>query len=561
MGSSISSSIGKTLNEIQKENISSYVCAANRNKNEPECENNVCFYYNKDFTFKVNREKLIDNSAYFREIVKDCYKDNKTEFTEFVIPEEFHIKSQDKMKRYVNEVFRTVMEFINTGTVTLDIKTLLETYHVADYFQLDRLQRLCLDHFTHNLKRKTLESPLQLDTIAYSSSLWMHSCLNGEFEERALMFKRSGRPSFSGLYFLQDNIQDYVHERRSAGTYLRMFDKKLANVCQLDKLKEVTFYSLYYFNHVLCSVVRDGTKVLLFQYHLVSGNMSMSMVGIENRYFACDKYTVCSNSDKLFVIGKTMDKNDACLLSLSVYERKNFTDSLSLSAVKKLNVFLCREYKNSRLWLSHCYDEKIYVFYSCYNRRHTASDYNRCSFNEIYLLIICSKSFQILKNEKLSARIRFYENVYLKNFEKMFFCQKKEKLYIKVPKSSLRIGRCNPYEKVLVFDMKYNFFYFVENFLPSSLPFGGYLEFKFTLGRDGTVYGVRQYSDSPDPQTNSRNRWRFSRKSRTSRRSRNEYWTEFRAFNLKNDKLVDQGEKFKIPASSTAPEVTHACFV
>ena len=448
------------------------------------------------------------------------------------------------MKGFVIEVFNNVVGFINTGSVTLDIKTLLETCHIAGYFQIDRLQQLCLDHFTYNLNRKTLELPWQLKT-KYSSSNWMHSCLDKRFEERAVMFRGSGKPSVTGLYFLQDEIHEWMGERKSLGRYLRMFNKKSGNLYQLEKFTETTFYSLHRFHHMLCWLVRDGNKVVLFQHHLVSGNISKTMVVNEKSGFAYDKYTICSNSDKLFVIGKTVNKkSDKCSLSLSAFKSEKFADSLSLCGkVEKLNIFLYREYTNSRLWFSHFYDEKIYVFYSCYNRQHTASDYNKCNFNELYLLVICSKSLKIWRNKKLSAERGIegvYENVNLKNFEKMFFCQNREKLYIKIPTFGWAV---NPYEKVLVFDMKYHWFYFTKNFLPSTLPFGRYLEFKFALGTDGTVYGIRKY--------NSRKRGRYA----------NKYCTEFRAFHLRNDKLVDQGQQLKIRAQSDEPEVMHACFV
>ena len=90
-------------------------------------------------------------------------------------------------------VFKKVMNFVNTGSITLDMNTVLEIWHLATYLQIDCLLEICLDHFTLNLNRHTLEPQLN----------FMKNCsfLDREFRERALMFEKSGSPAFSGLYF------------------------------------------------------------------------------------------------------------------------------------------------------------------------------------------------------------------------------------------------------------------------------------------------------------------------------------------------------------------------
>ena len=92
-------------------------------------------------------------------------------------------------------MFKKVMNFVNTGSITLDMNTVLEIWHLATYLQIDCLLEICLDHFTLSLNRHTLEPQLN----------FMKNCsyLDREIRERALVFEKSGSPAFSGLYFVQ----------------------------------------------------------------------------------------------------------------------------------------------------------------------------------------------------------------------------------------------------------------------------------------------------------------------------------------------------------------------
>ena len=157
------------------------------NKTQAANKNNVVFFVKEfltKFNFtKVNRRELLEKSAYFRAILKPCFRDHRSDLIELHIPGSY-------------EVFKKVMQFINTGVITLDIETVFGTCHLALYLQIDCLPRLCLDHFTCNLNRNTVEKQLQVMDEFY---------LDEEFKERALLFKGSGRASFSGLYFLQRN--------------------------------------------------------------------------------------------------------------------------------------------------------------------------------------------------------------------------------------------------------------------------------------------------------------------------------------------------------------------
>ena len=74
--------------------------------------------------------------------------------------------------------------------------------------------------------------------------------------------------------------------------------------------------------------------------------------------------------------------------------------TIELSEEKTFNLFLDRNCVNYKLWFSHCYDDKIYVFYSCYGLQQFYGDGNHVeqaySPNDLCLLTICNKSFSIL---------------------------------------------------------------------------------------------------------------------------------------------------------------------
>ena len=122
----------------------------------------------------------------------------------------------------MKEMFIKVMNFINTDIITLDIKSVVETHHVAEYLQIDCLKQTCLYHFTYNLNRKTVSAQLKkLEKCSFPVE---------KLKERAASFRRSGHVSFSGLYFLQQ------YKRR--GACLKVKSKHYKNVIALNFLKE-----------------------------------------------------------------------------------------------------------------------------------------------------------------------------------------------------------------------------------------------------------------------------------------------------------------------------------
>ena len=483
-----------------QENTFRHNCDINFDENDQ----NVTFYYTDDLIIKVNKKKLLGKSAYFRSILKTCYKDQRSDFIDTSFPESY-------------QVFKNVMNFVNTGNITLDINNVLEIWRLATFLQMDCLLEICLEHFTLNLNRKTLES--QLD--------FMKNCpyLDREFRERALIFEKSGSPAFSGLYFLQSRYK----KGKVVGKNLKQFSQQ--SVYELAQLKEAMHYSLHFFDNRLCTPVRIRSQLFLLQYNLVSGHINTC----ELKHYCFDREDVAISSakNKLFVISKAKDHLNETIFSLSAFNRACFKEDLKVN--KRIN-FKKRSqgnhHDNSKLWFSHCYGEKLYVFYSYNGNPSTSSTY---LLDEMYLLIVCVQSLKVLYRDKLFSE-RFIQNnkIQVISFEMMFFHQKQEKLFIKTPEASFYDE--NPWKNVLVFDMKNNVFYFVANFLPFNVSSS--LNLKFTSKND-TVYGIRQL------------------KLRSTLFNKTKYSTEILTFHIENNKLVEDGVKYQ----NALQEITSACIV
>lgn len=127
-------------------------------------ENIVVLNGNDELVLKVNRKKLLEKSVYFRAVFKECYKYYNSDLIDVYFPEK-------------EEIVDKVMKFISSDSITLDINSIFETYNLAEYLQIGCLQQLCLDHFTLNLNRNTLEK--QLDLIAKYSHLNLRNSKRG----------------------------------------------------------------------------------------------------------------------------------------------------------------------------------------------------------------------------------------------------------------------------------------------------------------------------------------------------------------------------------------------
>ena len=94
---------------------------------------------------------------------------------------------------------------------------------------------------------------------------------------------------------------------------MKMFSENCGSVCDISEIKQTELSSLYHFDHMLCSVVRDGNRVSLFQYNLVSGKSNVSTIESVICDKKCkDKPITYSNNNKLFVVKKVKKENSEC---------------------------------------------------------------------------------------------------------------------------------------------------------------------------------------------------------------------------------------------------------
>ena len=292
----------------------------------------VDFYLGKELVIKVDRQKFLRKSAYFQAISKKCYKlDHESEFVEVYFP-------------FGKEMFMKVMNFINSDVITLDIRSLFETYHVAEYLLIDCLKQTCLRHFTYNLNRKTVGAQLKkLEKCSFPVE---------KLKERAASFERSGHVSFSGLYFLQE------YKRYGACLKVKSEHSKDAIALKFMREKDRILSKLHYFDNMLCWVQhnRELMAVELVQYDLLSGKTFDTVVG-DSEHFV--RSSICTDGENLYLL---LEYRSGAVLTLTVFRRPNDKEGLKVCREKELGL-PHDKFKHAYFKFAHCHDGKLYVFY------------------------------------------------------------------------------------------------------------------------------------------------------------------------------------------------------
>ena len=135
----------------------------------------------KYFETEVDKEKLVRKSL-IQLITKPCFDDNKSDI--------FDIHIQVSC-----ECFQGVMNFVTTENTNINTDNVIEICHLADYFLIGDLNQICLDYFTYNLNKNTIDAQLTL--------LEKYPLIDGKFKKRALKFKQNSRLVYSGLYIIK----------------------------------------------------------------------------------------------------------------------------------------------------------------------------------------------------------------------------------------------------------------------------------------------------------------------------------------------------------------------
>ena len=276
---------------------------------------------------------------------------------------------------------------------------------------------------------------------------------------------------------------------------MKNFSKDFKSIHTHLEIESKTAVSLHYFDGMLCFAVLHDTKWGLFQYDLISGEVSIIVLN-ENERYVCVP-VICSKENKLFVISETVNEKDEVLLVLSVFQRDSITASLKLCNQKSefhlFNYDSFFERFFAEMYFSHCYADKLYVFY----RKHSNVE-NMFEFEDIYFLTVCNQTLLVLKDQKLStANITLDQDLLDGNtkFTSLTkICQKQDKLFI-LMKTVTTVRSKRVYRrKILIFDMKNDLFYCagtLHNWVPS---YGALKHLDYTIGKDGTVYGFYRFS-------------------------------------------------------------------
>ena len=395
--------------------------------------------FNGGDVIEVNKKKLLQKSLYFQAITSPRFNDYQKD----TIQVNFNASV---------ESFQQIISYIETDDIIKKKSdNILQVFELATYLQIDCLTKNFKDLFIYNLNIKMLNKQL----------LWIKSNpLFKGYKEVALKFKKNKKPSVSGLYILESFDDDEIFLRIKSFANKKSGCKLLSGNDDADEkarlLKEYRGMGghLKIVMQFCDSIIIQDWGDFFYQYNLVTDAMSK----IPDVWSYCK---LCCDNEKLYA------------LDFDVYLKVFVFRSIDLG--EKLEVFERKPFKSIKLdsiISSICYNGKMYILYSfdddyqfdkdhCFDIDHVSTksklDSQLCY---VRLLILCTKTFNILNNFKIKDRLNIDENFVDKScsskyswFLTVFHDKKNHKLFIYT-------GEKTP---ILVFDVQKVNFYFVEN--------------------------------------------------------------------------------------------------
>ena len=447
--------------------------------------------FNNKVVVKINKKQLLEKSFYFQTYFKPIYIDHKSKLIEVNM-------------QVSNKAFKKVMTYLTVGDVSIHKKNIFEIYQLALYLQIPDLQELCTDYFTYNLKRKDLKNQkkvLSNSSVAYS-----------RFLEIASVFENSGRPTFSGVYFLHTLF---------GKIRLRMFSRDFKHdheVCEIDNYEGEKKMEMHYMRNTLVSWILNPStmQVALLQHDLVTGKNRT--ISVENTV----QVIICCDDKTLFAFSVVKSETNDFLLGLSIFEKSKSSEDIKLCSKRIFDLspkFKSTDLNVLHLFFAHCADEKLYVFYK-QNRKRSYALY------DVMIVTICTKNLNILEKKQLIAyKFKFDIETGLKLYSnplrKLFFF--KNKLFIR-----------HSFETTLVFDVS-------KQYLYSTKKIGVNKHFRKNgwdksvvdqyVAKDDKVYGIFSYFRIASPNfkqcyevrqfTFRSNKWKISKKFKTEFEARN----------------------------------------
>ena len=278
-------------------------------------------------------------------------------------------------------------------------------YQIAVYLQMTGLELFCIVRFTRHLNRTNAGTYLK----AFRKS---RNIVDG-LANAALRFEQSGRPSHSGVYFL---------ERRGDRTVLSMVSEESSSVhritTQLQGDDTESFSTkLHHFDNLLLFFTASHSfarKRYLHVYGLLTGKTHT--YDLKQNILCCRHPVVCSGGNKLFVIVMCTEKPGALLIS--VFHRKNILEKFKRIARK--NVYFEKLSRKSRrviLFFSFCVADKIYVF---------CCDEIWFTLDRVFFIEICSETFSVLRVQYLT----FKQTERYQLFQPFFYDKTQQKLFV-----------------------------------------------------------------------------------------------------------------------------------
>ena len=386
---------------------------------------------------EINELKLIESSLYFENMLSSKYNDHKKEIVEVKYPANI-------------DTFKSAMHFVGTGHLSLDDENFLEILGFADYLQMEKLQKFCLNHFTSKLSRSNVEAKFDMLNKTHLPV--------EEFKQSTISFIKN---SACGLYFTQKEPKEPI---RSSLNFFSFENNTFRNISCYRHNRSVSLFLHNFVNTLVVCPARlwhvPSEKTMLYDktmilYDLITETTKEIALSFEGQSVNC------SNENQLFVLSENgSEKKSFSLEAFDVLSLAEFS-----STRKTIDYDLVQGYIFETFHYAECVGDKIYIFYRAELEEDSLARNYRMNNIINYMMIICAKTLEIEKNINIADYDLYHGHYITKDSDlwkkmkrsslyKYFSLRNENKLFIKFD----RIPRY-----VLIFDIETQLFYLEEN--------------------------------------------------------------------------------------------------
>ena len=388
---------------------------------------------------EINKLKLIESSLYFENILSSKYSDHKKEIVEVKYPAN-------------TDTFKSAMHFVSTGHLSLDDENLLEILGFADYLQMEKLQKFCLNHFTSKLSRSNVKAK-------YDMLNKTHLPVE-EFKRSCVSFIKNAA---CGLYFTQKEPKVPI---RSSLNFFSFESNTFRNISCYRHNESVNLFLHNFANTLVVCPARMGhapsEKTVLHDTTMILYDLVTEKTKEVDLTFG-GKSVNCSNEDRLFVVSVVENSSEKKSFSLEAYDVLSLAEFSSTR--KAVDYDLIRGYILETFHYAECVGDKIYVFFQARLEKDSLSCFYNSNNIRNYMMIICAETFEIEKNiniaddelhhgHNVTKGSDLWKKMKHSSLHKSFSFRKENKLFIKF---HFTPGH------VLIFDIETQLFYLEEN--------------------------------------------------------------------------------------------------